>query len=148
MKPVDYIISIATSGDYIKIIELLEKVSLPTVGVEEIIPEMLVLKDNNQITGCAALEMYGPFALLRSVAINKEYQRTGLGSMLVRAILKHAKARRVQELYLLTETAPSFFESHGFKIIDRNSLPETVKNSPEVSTICPQSAIAMRLNLY
>jgi amino-acid N-acetyltransferase len=71
----------------------------------------------------------------------------GLGWTLVTEILDLAKTRRVQDLYLLTETASMFFEKHGFEIVDRNCFPEPVKNSREFLLICPQSATAMRLNL-
>jgi amino-acid N-acetyltransferase len=141
------VISHAISEDYSEISSLLERVSLSIDGVDVIIPDMLVLKERDRIVGCAGLERYGTSALLRSVGVDVKLQRSGYGSALVSAILDLARERGIKELYLLTETAPTFFEKYGFQTIDRGDFPESVKKSREFTIICPQSAVAMKLSL-
>lgn len=147
MKPSDIVISNAAAEDYSAIADLLQKVSLPTDGLEAIIPDTLVLKKSKSIIGCGALEIYPPFALLRSVAVEEHYQHLGCGDLMLNAILELARIRGLKSLYLLTETASTFFEKYGFEAINRDVVPESVKGSREFSLICPQSAVAMKLQL-
>ncbi len=79
MKPSDIVISNAVAEDYSAIVGLLQKVSLPTDGLQAIIPNTLVLKKSKSIIGCGALEIYAPFALLRSVAVEENYRHLGCG---------------------------------------------------------------------
>ncbi|UCD56262.1 MAG: GNAT family N-acetyltransferase [Candidatus Hydrogenedentota bacterium] len=147
MKISNLVISKAASKDYPRIADLLEAASLPVDGTEAVMSDMLVLKVSDRIVGCAALESYGTSALLRSVAVDGDHRHIGWGSALVRAILDLARTMGIQEIYLLTETAPTFFERHGFQIVRRDDFAEPVKNSREFSLICPRSAVAMKLRL-
>jgi amino-acid N-acetyltransferase len=148
MRPSGIVITGAVAADFYQIAKLLKGFSLPIDGVEAIIPDMLVLRNCRQVVGCAALEWYGPYALLRSVAVKGSLQRLGWGSALVLAILDVARTKGLKELFLLTETAPGFFQKHGFDIINRDDFPELVKQSLEFTSICSESATAMRLAFH
>ncbi|MEQ8534295.1 MAG: tyrosine protein phosphatase, partial [Imperialibacter sp.] len=49
----------------------------------------------------------------------------------------------ITELYLLTTTASKFFERIGYKVADRNTAPDAIKNTSEFSDLCPSSAVFM-----
>ena len=50
----------------------------------------------------------------------------------------------IDELYLLTETAETWFERRGYRAIERDVVPEPVRGSIEFTTACSTTAVAMR----
>jgi amino-acid N-acetyltransferase len=104
------------------------------------------------LVGCAVIERYGTDALLRSVAVSLDCRGTGLGRGLVEAAEHEAKHLPARRLYLLTETADSFFASLGYRPIDRDLVPGEVRGSAQFSVLCPVSAVVMvreiGLNLF
>lgn len=125
------------------LLSLLAASGLPPEGLSEHLPTALIARDNDQVIGSAALELYGSSALLRSVAVAPAYQGQGLGQQLTRAAIDLAQRRGVTHLYLLTETAGAFFPKFGFSPIDRADVPAQVKSSLEFTTLCPDSALVM-----
>jgi amino-acid N-acetyltransferase len=97
--------------------------------------------------GCAALELYGAAALLRSVAVSPEARGTGLGQRLVAAALDRAHRLGVTSVYLLTETAAGFFPRFGFRAVERATVPVALQASVEFRAACPASATAMVLHM-
>ncbi len=47
-------------------------------------------------------------------------------------------------LYLLTTTAKDFFNKEGYIVVNRDEVPEPIKNSSEFSSVCPSTAIVMK----
>jgi amino-acid N-acetyltransferase len=137
----------ATTEDLPAVLELLEDCSLPTTGVEEHLKHFLLEFAKENLIACAGLEVHGEVGLLRSVAIVSSYRSQGLGSKLVQKILEHAREQKLSSLSLLTQTAPHYFPRFGFQITPRTSLPESLHASAELRGACPDSAIAMTLNL-
>lgn len=99
-------------------------------------------KDGSWV-GIAGLEVYGKGGLLRSVAVGKQYRGLGHGRKLVDAVLGNAKARGIQTVYLLTDSADAYFKGLGFEAVDRENIDEAVKASPEFTECC-ETAVAMR----
>lgn len=95
-----------------------------------------------KIIGSIGLEFYGSSALLRSLAVDENHRGIGLGHELAKTILLESR-KRIQVVYLLTETAHAFFLHEGFVDIDRASAPELIKNSSEFTLTCPSSAKCM-----
>ena len=137
----------ATSRELPRVLRLLEESGLPDAGLQEHLATLLVARDEERIVGSAALEMYGDAALLRSVATHSSVRGQGLGQSLTRAALDLAREEGVTRLYLLTESAETFFTRFGFEPIDRREVPSAVRASVEFTTACPDSAIAMELSL-
>jgi N-acetylglutamate synthase-like GNAT family acetyltransferase len=50
-------------------------------------------------------------------------------------------------VFLLTETAEGFFEGLGFSVIERDTLPETIRTNARTVEECP-SAVAMAIDLH
>ncbi len=96
------------------------------------------------LVGSVGLEIYGDNALLRSLAVHPDFQGTGLGTKLVDRIIEVAKERRINRLFLLTDTAEAFFKERGFTIVTRDKVPDDMKQSIEFTTLCTSSPSMMR----
>lgn len=126
--------------------ELLSTFKLPIAGLEN--TKMWILEDKENMIGTAGLEMWGKQGLLRSIAVSKNMHNRGCGTFLVNHIIKEAKKGGVEELFLLTTTAPAFFQKIGFKEIDRKHvMGSNITRSAEFKGACPKTAILMRLTL-
>ena len=145
MEP--YEIVAARPADWPTLATLLRDSGLPLDGLEAHLAATIVARDATSILGCAALELYGTDALLRSVAVAAEHRGKGLGEALTAAAIALARQRGVRGIYLLTETAERFFPRFGFEIISRDAVPAVVKASAEFTTACPASATVMVLPL-
>lgn len=122
---------------------LLEASGLPTDGVAELGDRLLVAGPSGGVIGCAGLEVYGQAGLLRSVAVADRWRGEGVGAALTRRLVDDAAARGLARVYLLTETAPQFFERFGFEAVDRHVVDDAVLESAEFARLCPASAQAM-----
>lgn len=124
---------------------LLRAARLPTEGLDSHVHTALVARDGGTIVGCAALELYPPFALLRSVAVDASRRGQGLGQLLTAEAIALGRRLGVTGIYLLTETASGFFPKLGFVPIARDEVPAEVRQSIEFTSVCPVSAQAMVL---
>jgi len=141
------IVEAARARDLPDVRALLERHDLPLAGVEDRVQTMLVARDESQIVGTAALELYGDGALLRSVAVDSRRQGQGLGHQLTEAALQLARTHGAEQVFLLTTTAEAFFRRLGFETIARDAVPASVQASIEFQSACPASAIVMRRRL-
>ena len=81
---------------------------------------------SGSIIGVCALHVcWEDLAEIRSLAVREEYQRGGIGSMLVTAALAEARDLGISRVFTLTYR-PEFFNKHGFKIVDKATLPQKV----------------------
>jgi len=97
--------------------------------------------------GVAGLEICGPDALLRSLAVDEAARGQGCGRALVAAVERHARAQGVRHMYLLTITAARFFEALGYRMVSRDRAPEGVRATSEFSVLCPSTAAFMTKDL-
>jgi L-amino acid N-acyltransferase YncA len=134
----------ATPIDATAIRNLLESAKLPLQGVEDCAVILLEERDDDLI-GCAGLEVHGSHGLLRSVAIHETTRGQGTGSKLVRSMINEAARLELSSVSLLTETARDYFPKFGFRVVERSSLPNSLQASPEFQGVCPDSATAMTL---
>jgi amino-acid N-acetyltransferase len=126
--------------------ELISACGLPEEGLGE--TELWCVKgEGRQLLGVAGLETWGRQGLLRSVAVENEHRKSLVGTSLVRHVISEAEKKRIKEIYLITETAPSFFERLGFSAIDRSRVRGGVLNSVEFKGACPETAPVMRMDL-
>ena len=103
--------------------------------------------NENELVGTGGVEVYGNFGLIRSVSITENSRGKKLGSEITQHLIKASKENHLKGLYLLTETAREFFLKHGFMVVDRDQVDESVKVSSEFSHVCPVSATCMYLSL-
>ncbi|HEU4363960.1 MAG TPA: arsenic resistance N-acetyltransferase ArsN2 [Candidatus Krumholzibacteria bacterium] len=142
--PISHRVAPAAPEDLKEIAGLLGANGLSAEGLERFLGTTLVSRSRGEIIGCAALEVYGDAALLRSVAVDVGWQARGLGAELVAKAIRLAQARGVREMFLLTMTAADYFARHGFAPCARDDAPDAMKRSIEFTTLCPTGATAMR----
>jgi amino-acid N-acetyltransferase len=130
-----------------ELVRLLERSRLPTDGIAEHVASTLVARDEGRVVGSAAVELYGRVGLLRSLAVDEALRGRGLGVRLTEAALALARARHLDTVYLLTETAGEFFPRFGFRPISRAEVDPAALQSVEFTTVCPASALVMALEL-
>lgn len=137
----------ATAADERAVLALLAASSLPGDGVADHLDDFLVAEADGAVVGVAGLERYGDAALLRSVAVSAGARGAGLGGLLTKRVLESAAVAGVRAVYLLTTTAEDYFPRHGFRRIDRASVPAPVRGSVEFREACPSTATVMVLDL-
>lgn len=85
-----------------------------------------VYVENGSIVGCAALHVFWKdLAEIKSIAVDEDYQKRGIGKQLIEKCLEEGKALGISRLFVLTYI-PEFFERMGFKLIDKDLLPHKI----------------------
>ncbi|MGH8289900.1 MAG: arsenic resistance N-acetyltransferase ArsN2 [Steroidobacteraceae bacterium] len=140
-------VRIATPADAQAIRDLLERSQLPTGDLTSARPEFVVACEGERVIGTGALERFGNTALLRSVAVERQWRGSAVGRLIVEELERRARAAGVSELILLTVTAREFFERLGYDAKDRAQAPPAVLDSAEFRSLCPASAVCMAKDL-
>lgn len=83
----------------------------------------VIRKDTRERIGGAALAWQKNEFVLRCVAIEKEYQKQGLGSMVVHEAVAEAKKHGAKRL-ILNAKVPEFYKKLGFVIVPRDEAPD------------------------
>lgn len=144
----DLLIRPARADDLAAVRRLVASAGLPTADLAGQFPgAYVVLQEGEAVIGTAGLEIHGECALLRSVAVTPSHRGTGLGRKLTEDGLRTGRVRGLRSIYLLTTTAPEFFEHLGFERVPRESAPTPLQRSSEFATVCPASAICMVMGL-
>ena len=86
--------------------------------------------------GVVGLEIYGPDALLRSLAVEDKTRGHGCGKALVAEAERYAKEQGVRRIYLLTTNAAKFFGNLGYGVVARDDAPECIRRTAEFSSLC------------
>jgi amino-acid N-acetyltransferase len=103
--------------------------------------------EGDDLVGTGGLEVHGDHALLRSLSVKFGIRGKSVGTTITDFLVTEAKKRKLQNIFLLTETARGFFLKKGFTEVAREAVPESVKQSSEFSHVCPTSAVVMQLAL-
>lgn len=98
---------------------------------------------DDQLCGVVGLELYPPFALLRSLAVAPHCRGNGLGRELVAFAEQQAAALGIDTLYLLTTTAAPFFTTLGYTNAARSETPTAIQATAQFSGLCPASSSLM-----
>ena len=114
---------------------------------EDITPQHLrhfwIRKEKGEGIGVVGLEVFGRLALLRSLAVDPRFRKRGLATQLTKKAEEYAASLKIEELYLLTMTAESFFLKRGYQKIERNSAPPEIQGTIEFQGLCPASSVCM-----
>ena len=136
----------ADKNDLNKIKALLQSHGLPVNDISKSV-RFYILEKNDRFAAVGGYEKYGKNGLLRSIAVEKDFLKKGFGREIVAKLIDDAKSNGIENLFLLTESAESFFLKFGFKKADRNTAPTEIKESSEFKYVCPQSAVFMHLTI-
>lgn len=128
------------------LIGLLAQEGLPTADVPGDV-RLYGLKAGEGVHAYGGLEVRGGSALLRSILVPAADRGQGHGKKLVRELNEEARSLGLSEIWLLTETAASFFSALGFIHRSREEAPTAIQSTEEFSALCPDSAICMSFRL-
>ena len=137
----------AEAQDLIPIRALLERSGLPMSDLDSARPDFVLIRENGQVLAAGALQLFGSSALLRSVVVVADRRKRGLGQAVVSELERMARMAHINQLILLTETAPEFFAHQGYRVIERSSAPQDMQGSDEFRSLCPSSATCMAKSL-
>jgi amino-acid N-acetyltransferase len=102
------------------------------------------IRDDSGLAGIVGVENYGLHGLLRSLAVRENARNCGYGRMLVVHAEACAGRQGIRELYLLTTTAAGYFALLGYREVQRDEAPETIRKSAQFSSLCPSSSSFMK----
>ena len=92
--------------------------------------DFVVATLDGRVVGCAHCEEYSPsLAELRSLAVDPEQQRIGIGSSLVQEVERLARARGYLTLFAVSNDE-AYFRDRGY---ERREIPELDRERSEVS---------------
>ncbi len=105
--------------------------------------------DKGEILGCASLSDFGNgLQEIRSLAVSPQWEGHGIGSALLRKVLRQAQQEGTTRLFALT-LRPALFQRYGFEIVSMTSLPEKVwkdcAQCPKKEN-CDEIALLLELN--
>jgi len=130
----------ANSTDLAHVLRLLQSHNLPTADVPGHFDHFAVAVENEQVVGCIGMEIYGSDALLRSLAVDKQYQGRQIGDQLYHRLVEEAGSQQISKLHLLTTTAENYFAKRGFALAQRDRSPQAIQSTSEFSELCPSTA--------
>lgn len=94
--------------------------------IYERIQSFFVIEDDGRIIGCCCLHiMWEDLAEIKSLAVEIERRRAGLGTILIEEAISEARRLKVLKVFALT-FIPEFFERFGFHKVDVNELPKKI----------------------
>ena len=98
----------------------------PLSELYENIRDYYVYIENGSVVGCAALHIFWKdLAEIKSIAVEEDYQKRGIGKQLIQKCLEEGKVLGINRLLVLTYI-PEFFERMGFKRVDKELLPRKI----------------------
>jgi amino-acid N-acetyltransferase len=101
-----------------------------------------------ELIAAGGLEVAADDALLRSVVVHERLRSRGLAGSICEHLIARALSDRRKAIYLLTETAESYFEKLGFEQITRSQVPVAIAATPQFTSLCPDSASCLKMSLY
>ena len=100
----------------------------PHSTLYETLREFVVAEDfaTKKIVGVGALHLtWNELAEVRSMAVDADFSRRGIGSSIVKKLLEEGRAVGVKKFFTLTYR-PEFFKSLGFELTTKESLPHKI----------------------
>ncbi|MBL8170560.1 MAG: N-acetyltransferase [Acidobacteria bacterium] len=93
------------------------------LSIYENIRDFYVAEENGCILGCSALHFtWGDMAEVRSLAVDAEAGRKGVGRALVEANIAEARSHGLVQVYAFTYVV-DFFTKLGFRVVPHESMP-------------------------
>jgi amino-acid N-acetyltransferase len=130
------------------VLALLAASDLPAAGLGLAqLAHFRVARDGEGVAAVGGFEAHGQVGLLRSLAVRPARRGEGLATRLCDCLEDEARRLGLEALYLLTASAPDFFERRGYTRLPRERLPAAVQATAEAARLCPASAVCMRKSL-
>ncbi len=126
---------------------LLRAEELPTEDLDDSV-ELFGAYEADQLVGVVGLQRCGDLGLLRSLAVVSQRRGRGVARALCERVFVRARERALDSIWLLTTSARDYFARHGFDVVDRAQVPESIRATAQFASLCPASASVMRSNRF
>ena len=126
---------------------LLIENQLPADDLDEQADCFVGMFDGERLVAAGGLEDAGDYALLRSLVVHADFRGRGFGGALCRHLIERARTRRKTAVYLLTESAATYFKAFGFAAQARAQVPREIACTRQFASLCPDNAACLRLDL-
>ena len=95
--------------------------------IYETMRDMVVAEnDDGEVVGVGGLHItWDSLAEVRSIAVSPKYKRHGIGSGIVKELIREGKEMGVKKIFTLTYK-PQFFVTLGFREVKKEDLPHKV----------------------
>src|SRR5688500_5042469 len=113
------------------IISLLQSEKLPEEDLPPVLENFCIAVLDNYLVGVIGLQQYDNCGLLRSMVVNDQYRNKSIASRLVSELEEKAGSLGIDCIYLLPETASSYFERKRYEKINRAEVPKSMQASSE-----------------
>lgn len=131
-----------------EVIPLLDACELNHCGIDSSAPpQFFGIRENEQLIAVLGFERFDRVGLLRSLAVAPEFRGHGFARALVTHAEAQAQSQGVETLYLLTNTAESFFYAAGYVLTSRNMAPAVIRQTSQFAGLCPSSSAFLSKHL-
>ena len=134
-------------ADLAQLEALLQDNHLPTEDCAEQAQHYCASYAGDELIAAGAIEPVAQWGLLRSVVVREDYRGRGLARRITTHLLNQARDEGRTAIYLLTETAQTYFADLGFVTMARADVPKAVSLTRQFGSLCPDSASCMYLPL-
>lgn len=94
--------------------------------VQSHIQDFLVYEKDGRVVGTCSLSLdMGGMVEIRSLAVHPDFYRQGIATDLIEESIRQASLTEYRKIFVLTYAMP-LFEKLGFKVIDKNELPQKI----------------------
>ncbi|OYD07998.1 GNAT family N-acetyltransferase [Paludifilum halophilum] len=134
----------ATAEDIESITHLLRTAGTNDEGVDKHLDHFLIVEDPRvqppRIVGTAGIEIYGNRGLLRSFVMKTDSWNAKVALELIGVILAHTGRSGLKEVYLMAGIAQHIFEHFGFRSVEWEDLPESIRRSDHIQKMEKEAA--------
>ena len=129
--------------DVNSVCDLLRSSNLPYKDFDLNKIKVILAIDDDDIIGSIGVELYPPNALLRSFVLRPQYRGKSIGNNMFQYLMSYGSQKGIRDIHLLTDTADSYFISHGFIVANRNDAPSQIRQTSEFKDLCPSTCTYM-----
>ncbi len=131
--------------DKLKMLLKTEKLCFNDVNTNGV--HLFEVKIVDHIVGYFGIELFGSYALFRSMVVKPAARNKGYGELIWQQARQKLLDKKAKEVFLLTNTAASFFSKQGFIEIPRSSVPDAIATTTEFVDFCPSDSVCMKIKL-
>lgn len=115
--------------------------NLPVSDLADDLPRYFILHgDDGRPLAFGGLCGVGPDLLVRSLVVDPAQRGQGFGARMLSGLDAIARASGAERLWLLTTECASWFETRGWRCMDRSQAPPAISATAQFSRTCPASA--------
>lgn len=144
-----YIFRKASKKDLPSIISLIELSGLLTEHILGNIENFIVAEYKDKIIGCGCILFYDKLVEIRSLSVEKNFQGQGIGSKILKNLLRVAKDKDIKSIYLRTFSHnKDHFLKFGFKELPQKMVLELFDQCKTCERYAgPRYAVLMEIKL-